>query len=153
MIRSATPADAPAVYRLSLELHARSRYSHIPPCEQKVKRLIAMIIGAPTQFCWVSERNGEIEGVLLAAVDEILWSRKKEAHDLWFYVRDSARGDGARLARKFIAWAKSRNVALIGLSVSSGIGETGRTQEFLEALGLRRHGGIYAMFCGGGNAL
>ena len=147
-IRAAIPADAPSVYRLSLELHARSRYAHIPIDELKVKRLIAMVIGSPTQFCWVAEKGGEIRGMLLAVVDEILWSRKKEAHDLWFYVHETAKGDGARLARKFIAWAKSRRVALIGMSISSGI-ETERSERFLETLGLEYHGGIYCMFLEG----
>lgn len=146
MIRAATPADAPAVYRLSQELHARSRYAHIPPCEQKVKRLIAMIIGSPTQFCWVSERGGEIEGMLLAAVDEILFSRKKEAHDLWFYVREAARGDGAKLARKFVKWAKQQKVVLYGLSMSSGIGDMDRTARLFSRLGLEKHGEIYGAF-------
>lgn len=146
MIRAATPFDAPEIYRLSVELHSLSRYRDIPICEEKVKKLIAFLIGSPSQFCWVSERDGKLCGMLLAAVDEILFSRKKEAHDLWFYVNLSARGDGARLAKRFIKWAKERNIVLFGLSMSSGIGEMDRIAKFYRSMGLEKHGEIYAAF-------
>ena len=142
MIREATVNDAPAIWRLAQEVHSTAYYSSIPLSEQKCKRLISMMIGSPTQFAWLAERGGEIQGVLLGGVDEILWSTKKEASDILFYVRNTAKGDGVRLARQFIGWARNiPSVYLVGLSVSTG--NPDEAERLYEGLGLRRLGGIY----------
>lgn len=147
VIRRAGPADAAQIYYLTKDLHAVSRYRHIPIDDAKIKRLICHVVGSPHQFCWVSERDGQIHGMLLGYVDEILWSRKKEAHDLWFYVDEKGRGDGAKLARKFISWAEERGVALLGLSVSAGIDDT-RAEALYRRLGLERQVSVFARFGG-----
>ena len=142
MIRAAVPADSYAVWELMQEAHNLTPYRDVPLSEEKGKMIIARCIGAPTQFAWVVEKDGRVEGVLLGAVDEMLWSRKKEAHDILFYVRPAARGAGHQLARAFIAWARTTPARLIGMSVSFGAaGE--RTETLLEHLGLQRIGGIF----------
>ena len=103
-----------------------------------------MIISSPTQFAWVDEVNGEINGVLLGVVNEWVRSRQKVASDDFFYVNEKSRRAGYFLAKKFIKWASARHdVKIIGLSNSSGIGDAERTEKFYSRLGLHRVGGIY----------
>lgn len=143
MIRKAEVRDAPAIWELAQEAHSTAYYSSIPLSEVKCKRILAMMIGSPSQFAWVSEKEGGVHGVLLGCVDEILWSTKKEATDILFYVRPCSKGDGFRLAKKFISWARNiPAVYMIGFSVSTG--EPREAERLYQGLGLTRLGGIYA---------
>lgn len=126
------------------EAHLLSIYKDIPLSDEKCRRTIATIVSSPTQFAYVAEKENEVCGVLLGVVDEWIWSRKKEASDVFFYVNDKCRGSGYFLAKKFLEWAGDRSdVKLIGMANSSGIGDSERVEKLFKRLGLKRVGGIY----------
>lgn len=143
MIRKAEVKDAPAIWGLVQEAHAKTYYSSIPLSEVKCKRLIAMMIGSQSQFAWVSEKNKIVQGVLLGLSDEPVWSTKKVASDAIFYVRPCAKGDGARMAKRFMMWVLDvPAIYMAGFSASTG--ESEEAERLYSGLGLTRLGGIYA---------
>lgn len=126
------------------EAHEISAYKEIPLSPEKARKIIATVVSSPAQFAYVAEDDGEVGGVLLGVVDEWMWSRQKEASDIFFYVNDKCRGSGYFLAKKFVEWADSRSdVKIKGMSVSSGIGDAERIGALYKRLGMKQIGGIY----------
>jgi len=126
------------------EAHAISFYKDIPLSPEKCRKIISTIISSPTQFAWVDEVGGEVNGVLLGMVDEWIWSRQKEASDVFFYVNEHSRRAGYFLAKRFMEWADARpDVKIKGMAVSSGIGDVERTEQLYRRLKMNRVGGIY----------
>lgn len=114
-----------------------------------LKRMVMGLISKDEHFSDVVLVNGVIEGVLLGTVDEIWWSRKSQASDVVFYTTQKGRGQGQKLARRFIAWANAQpNVEMVGMSVSSGGEQSTRAGKLLEHNGLTSVGGIYIGFTG-----
>lgn len=138
MIRQANEYDLTEIYELCAEAHAHCPYGNIPHNEREARQIFAKII--LTGFAWVAE---EIDGILLAYKSP-LWfnSEKTGASDLIFYVRDSSKSDGVRLAKKYIEWAQDCDI--INLTISFG-GDFERTERFYEKLGFCRIGGKYQL--------
>ena len=149
MIREAVYEDLDAIVALGYEARERSWYRHIPPDEPKFRKLTLRIMTSQQHLALVAERGGMVVGVLLAVSDEIFFSRAKSVTDILTYVRPAAAGDGARMARYLIRWAKARpSVCQIVLSISGDIVDPGRTGSMYESLGLARQGGTFAWYRG-----
>ena len=140
MIREATWRDINAIWDLCVQAHAGSPYSGIPLDELLTRKLIQRFTTSPSHFCWVAHGGEALTGVLAASVEQIAWSHARQASDMLFYC--AVPGDGARLVRRFIGWAKERNVALWGISVSFG-GDLEKTHRLLTSCGLQHIGGIF----------
>ena len=90
--------------------------------------------------------DGEIEGVFIGVANQLWYSRKKQAADLFFYVTDKGKGWGSSLLRRYIQWARfNKGVAEITLGVMSGIGDMERTKKLYEKLGAVKVGDSYVL--------
>jgi len=144
-IRAATTEDLKDIYALALEAHEKSdTYRDIPVDEQKLKKLLLMMVFDKTSCVFVSEDHSGITGFVLGMVDELFFSRKRYGTDLMIYSRSPF--DGARLVRKLVEWIKSKpRVVEITLGVTSGIGDPERVGMLYQRVGFKRIGGTYMM--------
>jgi len=136
MIRKAKVEDIKHLVRLAHEAHERSIYNHLKSDELVFKKTCAFSIGSKQMFLWVSERDEEINGFLLGAVDEIgiPGIKGRAASDILFYVSEG--GEGVALAKRFIKWGWDQpNVEMVGITNSSGI-ETERVNKLIERMGM-----------------
>ncbi len=136
MIRKAKVEDIKHLVRLAHEAHERSIYKHLKSDEMVFKKTCAFSIGSKQMFLWVSEKDEEINGFILGAVDEIgiPGIKGRAASDVLFYVSEG--GEGVALAKRFIRWGWDQpNVEMVGITNSSGI-ETERVNKLIERMGM-----------------
>lgn len=144
-IRVADIPDMDDIVELARELLSQSVYANIKPDEEKFKRLVAGMMGINTgAVLLVVDDEDKPQGFLLGVIDELFFSRKRQATDLAVYVRDGHRHLAPQLFKAFIEWASSKaRVEQITLGVSSGIGDPNRVGKMYESLGLAQVGGIF----------
>ena len=144
-IRMGDIPDIDAIYDLGEELLAQSVYADIKPDRVKFRTLVAGLIGQNigTVLVVVDDQD-KPQGFLLGIVDELFFSRQRQATDLAVYVREGYRHLAPRLLKRFIDWAESKpRTAMITLGISSGIGNFERVGRMYENFGLAPVGGIY----------
>ena len=140
MIRLAEPKDIDAIVKLSIEAHNKSdAYNNIKYDESDSRKVIGGLIVSGS--VWVTDK---VDGVLIAYVQPLWFNHSKlVASSLIFYVRDSAKSAGVKLAKKYIKWAKE-NADEVYLSISFG-GDISRTDKFYSRLNFERIGGSYIL--------
>lgn len=123
MIRNATRQDIPAILAHAQAMHVESRYRVLPWDGDKVAGLIDWLIDYPDGIAIVAEEDGQIVGGFLGAITPHFCSPATVAQDYGLFVAQQWRGSaiGADLLRAFVAWAKSRDVAMINVGVTTGI--------------------------------
>lgn len=142
MIRLATTADIRAMVALGREVHAQSRFAAHPYSESDASLTALEMIRASHGCALVADHGGSIEGFLLGGVMPCFFGPTRVASDLVTYARRP--GDGVRLVREFIRWAKARGCEEIEMGISGGINPE-RTSQLYEKLGMPKIGYLHAM--------
>lgn len=97
MIRAATKEDAPAIFAL---IHELAEYEKAP--EEVVATLadieMTLFGEAPTAFCHVAEKNGEVVGIAIWFLNYSTWLGQPGIYLEDLFVRPEHRGAGLGLA-------------------------------------------------------
>ena len=139
-VRYAGHADVPAIRDLLMRLHANSVCKDIEICDVSAVRALRRAVQDARLYLGVYERQQRITAALMGSCDEYWWSRATYATDLVFYSENA--GDGIRVAKHFVSWARQRGAKEITLGVSSGLAVE-RTEELYQRIGLNKIGGMY----------
>jgi len=133
MIRKAKPQDIESIVSLAVESVSRNP---IPVrIDKSAMRYTAKECMGPTNFCWVSEIDGEVVAAVAACSQPSFWFERQQCSVLLYYTR--VPGEGAKLLRQFMRWVKSRPV--IKVAVMELEPETDqRLVKFLNRIGLDR---------------
>lgn len=142
-VRYAGHADIPAIRDLFTRLHGSSIYKDIPICDVSSVRALRRAVQDARMYLGCYERGGKISAALMGSCDEYWWSRATYATDLVFYSENA--GDGIRVAKHFVAWARQRGAVEVTLGVSSGLA-VDRTDDLYQRIGLNKIGGMYMRF-------
>lgn len=143
MLRKATAHDLQAVIEMGYRLCDRTPQAHIPRDRQAIAQTITSCMHSSLACCFVTERSGQLSGVIVGVAQQYWFSRKRQAVDLMFTSEHP--GDGLRLLHKFVDWAWAvPGVVEVTMSQSSGI-EVERTGRLFEREGFRHVGGVYSM--------
>lgn len=136
--RLATYTDTSAILKLLEDYHSEaSNLKDIPFDRQTMVKAIDYYINMPKHACFVYEKGGKIDGVLMASIEPFMFnSKRKWATDLL----NVANSGGAWLMKRFIEWAKMHKADRIFMGVSTG---NPRSDSLYEAMGLERTGGMY----------
>lgn len=114
MIRAATLSDIASIVELGVAFMNESQYhTHLTVNELAHEKLARMLIEAPHGEIFVSERDGEIVGMIGVVATHHPHSGDKVMSELFWYVRPRARGTaglGVRLLRTAEAWAKRNGI-------------------------------------------
>ena len=123
MIREAAISDFDDIYRLLVLMHGESRYRVFDIDHDKHKEFARAMILDSNKMTLVAEKEGDVVGVLMAAIGEMFFSKCIGATDRIIYVNPSFRkkGVGGRLVDKYIRLAKDKGAIDIMLSTSTGI--------------------------------
>ena len=132
------------------ELHAESRYQHLPFSEKKFANVFTRAISNPDKKLAIYvQYNGTTVGFLTAGIgDYFLSEHGRMATVYGVYVsakiRNSLLGGkiGIKLIRMMMDWAKSQNAQEVHIHATSGI-EAKKTDKLLSRLGFKTYGGNY----------
>jgi len=107
MIRRATVADIPAIVDIAIESVSQNPIP-VKICRQAMIDTAKEAVGNNAHFVWVSEIEGEVVGAVCAVSQPSFWFERQQASVLLYYTK--VPGEGIKLIRKMIEWAKSRPV-------------------------------------------
>lgn len=143
-IRKATIFDIERIVELGHEAHKASPvYRDHAVCEPKFRKGLAHMISSKRHYVGVIERGGVVEGALMGTVNEMPFSTKKKASDVFFYITPKCSGYAPALISDFRVWAWDQNgVVMVGLANSSGL-HIEKTEQLYSMMGLQRVGGIW----------
>lgn len=125
--------------------HARSQYRHIPFNDDVARETARSAIIFSNQALWTYEEQGKIQGMLIGALCQYAFSKKRYATDSLFFADKG----GQRLFYTLREWAKGNGVAQLQMGVTSGIGDAEQVGKLYELNGMKRIGGIYVLNFGG----
>lgn len=110
MIRLALSSDLPRLLELFAQFHFSTPLSHWPMSEPKVRELLQSILETKDGLCLVVDHGGIVIGFLIALVSEPLFSEKRIANELAWWVDPSYKSkEGLDLQKAYEYWA--RNIA------------------------------------------
>lgn len=147
MIRLANSGDVKEIVKYLEEVHESnvSYMSNLPFDAKTAEKSVRHVIAHPHQCAWVVDRGKGIEGILMAVAWQQWWSKKREATDLVFHVKPSAKGNGAMLYRMMMSWAK-RKAHAVNITATSTMREPDpRLDEMLLKLGFKRIANYYLL--------
>ena len=142
IIRKATPKDIKAVVNLGLEALHKNPYPGLIVCPDKVGS-IAKEVQAPCNFCYVSETDKVVTGAVSALVHQNMFYERSQASVVQFYCREP--GEGIRLLRKFMSWAKARPIIKV-ICFTMDVKMDPRIGKLLHRLGLNQELPVYMRF-------
>ena len=146
MIRVAKNSDLPQIIKVCKEAHQLSVSKNVPLDEGVLKKNTQVCILSAEHLVNLFEIDGSIEVVFIGVTNQLWYSRKKQAADLFFYTTDKGKGWGSSLLRRYIRWARfNKGVSEITLGVMSGIGDMDRTKKLYEKLGAVKVGDSYVL--------
>lgn len=143
-VRFATPLDVPALVVLGKRMHVLTRFRHFSFDEPRLTQALnaALTEGKNRYVCLVAQNSqGEVVGVLLAVLEQHIFSSQLIASIMHYDVLPEARpgGWGVRLLRAFELWAKNRRVVEISFGINSG-DELGTVGRFAARMGFEKVG-------------
>ena len=134
MIRHASHDDISTMLDLGRAMHAESRYAVHAWDEGKVRTLIARLIDDDDGLALVAEQDGRMVGGFLGEAYDHWCTGARQSFDYALFVLPEHRGTlaGARLLRRYAAWAESRGVPanMIGLGITTGVDLAATTRLF-----------------------
>lgn len=143
MIRQGRFSDIKGIIKVFEEAHDKSVSFHVPINIKELTKSLQIIINSREHCCFVTEIDGQIEGVMLGVSNPMWYTRMRQATDLFLYTTDKGKGTGAWLMRRFISWAKRQpGVKEIMVGVSSGI-DYERTIELYKRMGAKQVGAMF----------
>lgn len=137
MIRQATTSDLDNILALCRMAHAHSPYRDIELDEDHIRRMALLAIVMPHFCVFVSEQNGELEGLVVGGINQNAFGILT-ASDLITYTLKP--GAGVHLYSRFLRWARKSPAALITVTNSFG---NEKFDNFLRNVGLKRVGGMF----------
>lgn len=141
-MREATYFDIPALLALGERMHGESpHFSRITFSAAKLRETLAAVMGTPDGFLWIVEKDGQIAGVMVAIALQHWCSTDMVATELALFVEREHRGSlvGARLIKKYRAWAAEKGCKQVTAGVSTGV-DVDKTTALYERLGFKQFG-------------
>ncbi len=142
VIRNATLQDIPALLELGERMHAESpHFNQITFSPEKLEETLANVLNNEAGFLVVAEKDGGIAAVMVAFAFEHWCSTDRVATELALYVEREHRGSmvGARLIKRYLAWAHDMGCKQVTAGVSTGQ-DVEKTTALYERLGFRQFG-------------
>ena len=143
MIRQGLFKDIKGMMPLMKEAHDKSLWSDVPVDDKILRHTLQVVVNSREHCCFVTEIDGKIEGVMIGLTNQMYFSKKKEAVDLFVYTSDKAMGTGHLLMRRYISWAKKQaGVVKICMGTNSGIDQD-KSKRLYELMGAKHIGDLF----------
>ncbi len=105
--RKAVPGDIPAIVALGIEALRRDAYESLVISPEGIEETARACIASAQHFAWVAEKDGRVQGALVAMTQPLVLYERSYANVLmWDCTR--VPGAGVALMREFVRWVKGR---------------------------------------------
>ncbi len=146
MAREATLKDIPGLIEFITPFHQEGGYKDIPFQNKIATANLTAMLSSPMHKIWVIERDGEICAALGVVSQELWFSKRHYATNLFLCANGRGRGTAGFLLRTFKQWVDSRPIIKdVTLAVTSELGNTERTEKLYKAVGFKELGGVYRL--------
>lgn len=140
-IRPATLQDRQAIFKLALE--CSELYPMLKPDRSKIQELITDSISSAKHFCWVTEGNDKVSGVLIGLTGNNLWAQRQFCSiTLWV---SKIPGAGADLLRTFKHWVISRPAIRVA-GIAPDVDLDLRIWKLMQRCGFNQQGGAFLLY-------
>lgn len=148
MIREASLSDIPALSVLAEEMLREGSYATLSFDEEKLQDMLVGLIDAPNGFVCVYDRDGVVQGALIADLAAPWFSSDLVAQEHALYITPAARGGVAAmsLVGAFINWAVKGGAKQIRTGVSTGASGVAASRIY-QAFEMEPVGGLYLLRC------
>ena len=138
MVRKANHRDLSSMVAFVRSRHEGSIWGQWSFSPGALRKNLKGMLGRPGFEIFIAEQDDKVVGILVAMVDQLLWSRTLYATDIVFL----ADRQGTELIQAFRQWAKEAGASVILM----GVTEAGREQakeRWFQTQGLERTGGMF----------
>ena len=130
VIRQAEQSDLPALIRTAERFFDSDENEHrLVGTEDRMKELVRFLIWSSDGCLLVSERNGNVNGMIGLIVFEHPYATHKIATELFWLVDRQCRGTGIRLLKRAQQWAAEAGASFLQMTAPNP--KTGRVYERL----------------------
>lgn len=105
IVRRAVLGDIPKLIELSIESVSRDPLP-VTISREAMRETLHQVIARQSNFCWVTEKDGEVVAGVAAMTSYGFWFERQQASVLLYYTRVA--GACMPLLREFARWVKSR---------------------------------------------
>lgn len=146
MSRVATHKDLHPLIDFLIPFHDEGGYKDISINRKTAHANLTHMLSSPMHKIWVVEKDGEICGALGVVSQELWFSKRHYATNLFLCTNNKGKGSAGFLLRKFKKWVNSRPLIRdVTLAVTSELGNADRVEQLYRAVGFKRLGGIYRL--------
>lgn len=138
-IRPARMLDLDAVYEFAIQ--QRTRYPKLRFDANRAYETLKIILGSGRHYSMLSEVEGRVAGLLLAASAEHMWAEGTSCQIVFWVSR--VPGDGHALLRRFKQWVLGRRSTISVAGFSPDLVMDWRTLELVKRVGFKKCGGSY----------
>lgn len=129
-------SDKGRIAEIAAEAYASSAFGGIEIDPPTFFEFLDNAIMGRSAGAWVAEKDGTVEGAMVAILSPLFFSKKLAAMNHMVLVSRKGAGAGIGLIRQFIKWAKSNpQVGSILLSATSGMPQQQRVEKLFSRLG------------------
>ena len=146
-VREMEARDIAAMTALGAEMWAESHWGETMDYSREKCQILGVTILQSEDFLGlVAYDDGVLVGMFVGAVIAHYFTEDRMSVDFLTYVHPDWRGGslGPRMIKRYIAWARTRNVKLLTVGSSTGINPE-RIGKLFERLGFRNVGALYHM--------
>jgi hypothetical protein len=140
IIRKAVPNDIDSIVCLGIEALNKYSYPNLLIDKDKIYQIARECVSAPCNFSWVSVTDNKVTGAVCALVHPLMFYERSQASVVQFYCKTP--GEGIKLLREFLGWARSRPVIKLICFTLEGRMDP-RVGKMLNRLGLKQELPVY----------
>ena len=146
MSREATLNDVNSLIEFLKPFHESGGYKDIPPQTKLARTNLQVMLSSPMHKVWVVERDGQICAALGVVSQELWFTKRHYATNLFLCANNKGKGTAGFLLRRFKKWVDSRPIIKdVTFAVTSEIGDIERVEKLYQAVGFKRLGGLFRL--------
>ena len=145
-MREATLKDVQPLIDFLTPFHEEGAYQDIPIQRRLTSSNLQSMLSSPMHKIWVVERDGRICSALGVVSQELWFTKRHYATNLFLCTNNKGKGTAGFLLRRFKKWVNSRPIIKdVTLAVTSEIGDIERVEKLYQAVGFKRLGGVFRL--------
>ena len=146
MLREGTLKDVNPLIEFLKPFHEGGGYKDIALQTKQARFNLQVMLSSPMHKIWVIERDGEICASLGVVSQELWFTKRHYATNLFLCANNKGKGSAGFLLRRFKRWVDERPIIKdVTLAVTSEIGDIERVEKLYQAVGFKRLGGVFRL--------
>ena len=145
-MREAKLKDVQPLIDFLTPFHEEGAYQDIPIQRNLTASNLQFMLSSPMHKIWVVERDGKICSALGVVSQELWFTKRHYATNLFLCANGEGRGTAGFLLRCFKKWLDSRPIIKdVTFAITSELGDIERVEKLYQAVGFKKLGGLFRL--------